>query len=200
MFIQVIEGRVADRERLRLQGDRWQEEVMPGAEGFLGGSAGVTDDGTYIAIARFTSDEHARANSQRSEQEGWWQETAACFEGAVSFRDTSDVEVLGEGGSDEAGFVQVLQGRVTDPQRLKALAEQFAPEMMKHRPDILGSLRAWHDNGEFTQFAYFTSEADARAGEAKELPAELRQRREEGYALFEELRFLDLREPWLISP
>ncbi len=35
MFIQVIEGRVADLERLRLQGDRWQEELMPGAEGFL---------------------------------------------------------------------------------------------------------------------------------------------------------------------
>lgn len=200
MFVQVIEGHVADRERLRIQGQRWQEGLMSGAQGFLGSSAGVSDDGAYVAAVRFSSEEAARANSQRREQDAWWRETATCFDGGVSFRNSSDVEVLGGGGSDAAGFVQVLQGRATDPQRLKGLAQQIMPELKENRPDILGSVRMWHDNGEFTQFAYFTSEAEARVGEAKELPTLLRQRREEAFGLLEDLRFLDLREPWLISP
>lgn len=200
MFVQVIEGHVVDVERLRTQLERWKEELMPAAEGFLGGSAGVTDDGTYVAMARFVSEEAARVNSQRLEQDAWWKETAGCFEGDVSFRDTTDVDLLGGGGSDDAGFVQVVQGSATEPQRLKALSNQIMPELRQHRPDILGSVRAWHHNGEFTQFAYFTSETEARAGEAKELPAELQHRRNEAFGLMENLQFLDLRETWLITP
>src|SRR4051794_8975001 len=67
MFVQVIEGRVADAERLRDLMERWSTELRPGATGFLGSTAGVTDAGMAIAFARLDSAESARANSQRPE-------------------------------------------------------------------------------------------------------------------------------------
>ncbi len=36
MFVQVIEGRVSDREGLHRQMDQWQRDLRPGATGFLG--------------------------------------------------------------------------------------------------------------------------------------------------------------------
>jgi hypothetical protein len=53
MFVQVIQGRVADPARVKAALDRWAEELAPDAEGWLGSTAGVTDDGRFIALARF---------------------------------------------------------------------------------------------------------------------------------------------------
>src|SRR5680860_374072 len=79
MFVQVFEGRVADRDGLHRQMDRWMSELRPGATGFLGSTVGVTGDGYGIAFARFESAAAAKANSERSEQGRWWSETEKCF-------------------------------------------------------------------------------------------------------------------------
>ena len=50
MFVQVIEGQVADRDGLRRQMDAWEKDLRPGATGFLGSTAGVTDDGYAICV------------------------------------------------------------------------------------------------------------------------------------------------------
>lgn len=68
MFVQLIEGRVSDRDGLRRQMDRWMSELRPQAAGFLGSTAGVTDDGQAIVLARFESARAAQANSERPEQ------------------------------------------------------------------------------------------------------------------------------------
>src|SRR5438445_7023449 len=161
MFIQVIQGRMKDAEGLRRQFDRWQQELGAGAEGFLGTTGGVADDGTAIVLARFESQEAARANSDRPEQGAWWNETAKYFDGEVTFRDCPEVDTTLGGGSDDAGFVQVMQGRGRNRDRLLALEEQFMPKMSELRPDIIGSIRAW-DGDFFTETIYFTSEAAAR--------------------------------------
>lgn len=57
MFVQVIEGRVRDLEGLRRQFDTWMSELAPGADGYLGSTAGVAPDGTFVAVARFESQE-----------------------------------------------------------------------------------------------------------------------------------------------
>ena len=75
MFIQVITGTVTDPEGLRRQSDRWQDELRHGAIGYLGATAGVTNDGRSIAMIRFDSEASARANSERDEQGAWWAET-----------------------------------------------------------------------------------------------------------------------------
>jgi hypothetical protein len=76
MFVQVIQGQVSDTAKMRAQLDKWVAEFAPGAEGWLGSTSGVTDDGTFVSLARFESPEAARQNSERPEQGEWWDETA----------------------------------------------------------------------------------------------------------------------------
>jgi len=197
MFGQVIEGRVADREGLRRQVDRWMKELRPGATGFLGSTAGVTDDGQAITLARFDSVAHAKANSERAEQGQWWAETEKCFDGAVTFTDSEDVETFLGGGSNDAGFVQVMKGRGVDRDRVRAMDEGFEKHAPSFRPDLIGVLRVWTGPDSYAEVAYFTNEADAREGETKEPPAELAEQMGEFQDLMANIEFLDLKDPWL---
>jgi hypothetical protein len=201
MFVQVIQGQVADPERVRAALDHWAQEVAPGAVGWLGSTAGVTDDGRFIALARFESEEAARANSDRPEQDRWWRETARLFRSEPTFRDSSDVTLDLVGDPDAAGFVQVIQGRGSDPDRARELMAQDSTAWADFRPDILGSVAVGHEGGAYTMAAYFTSEEAAREGERKEPPPELKAQMEEMGALsIGEPEFYDLKQPWLYSP
>jgi hypothetical protein len=201
MFVQVIQGQVADAEQARAALDRWARELAPGASGWLGSTAGVTEDGRFIALARFESEEAARRNSGRPEQDRWWRETAELFSGEATFKDSTwvGVDLVGEPG--QAGFVQVIQGRGSDPARARELAEQDSPAWAGVRPDILGSVTVEHAGGAYTMAVYFTSEAEAREGERKQPPPELQAQMEEMAALsIGEPEFFDLRQPWLYTP
>ena len=197
MFVQVIEGRVADREGLRRQMDRWTSDLRPGATGFLGSTAGVTDDGDAIALARFESAAAAKANSERPEQGGWWSETEKCFAGEVTFTDSDDIETFLGGGSNDAGFVQVMKGSGTDRDQIHAMDEGFEKHAPTFRPDLVGVLRVWTGADTYVEAAYFTSEAEAREGETKEPPAELADQMGQFEGLTANIEFLDLRDPWL---
>ena len=59
MFIQVIQGRCTDETALRGHMDRWREELAPGADGWLGGTYGMTDDSMFVGVVRFASREAA---------------------------------------------------------------------------------------------------------------------------------------------
>ncbi len=196
VFVQVIEGRVADREALRRQMDRWMTELRPGATGFLGSTGGVTDDGYGIVFGRFESSAAAKANSDRPEQGRWWSETEKCFGGAVTFTDSEDVETLLAGGSNDAGFVQVMKGSA-DRDQLHALDRGFEPHAASFRPDLIGGLRVWTGPTTYIEAGYFTSEAEAREGEKKEAPAEFADQMGEFEAMMANVEFLDLRDPWL---
>ncbi len=65
MFVQVFQGPVSDPAKVKETLDRWVAELAPGADGWLGSTAGVTDDGTFVGLARFDSEEAARRNSDR---------------------------------------------------------------------------------------------------------------------------------------
>jgi hypothetical protein len=201
VFVQVIQGQVADAEKVKAALDRWAAEVAPGAIGWLGSTAGVTEDGRFIALARFESEEAARRNSDRPEQDRWWAETARLFSGESTFKDSSDVTVDLVGEPDEAGFVQVMQGRGTDPDRARELMADDSPQWAEFRPDIIGSVAVGHEGGAYTMAIYFTSEAEAREGERKEPPPELRAQMEEMASLsVGEPEFFDLKQPWLYGP
>jgi hypothetical protein len=201
VFVQVIQGQVADAGGLRAAFDRWAAEFAPSAEGWLGSTAGVTEDGRFIALARFESAEAARRNSDRPEQDRWWAETSRLFDGEASFKDSSDVTLDLVGEPDEAGFVQVIQGRGSDPDRARELMGQGSAEWAAFRPDILGSVAVGHEGGAYTMAIYFTSEAEAREGERKQPPPELQAEMDEMAALsVGEPEFFDLKEPWLYAP
>jgi hypothetical protein len=201
MFVQVIQGQVSDAEQLRAAFDRWAQEVAPGAAGWLGSTAGVTEDGRFIALARFESDEAARRNSDRPEQDQWWTETSKLFTGDATFRDSNDVTVDVRGDPDQAGFVQVMQGRGNDPARARELMAEDSDKWAAFRPDVVGSVGVGHDGGAYTMAMYFSSEEAAREGERKELPPELKAQMDEMNALsIGEPEFFDLKQPWLYSP
>ena len=201
MFIQVIQGQVSDVAGVRAQLDRWDEDLAPGAVGWLGSTAGVTTDGQLIALARFESEEAAQQNSDRPEQSEWWEQTATLFTDEPTFHNSTAVDVDTPGDPSQAGFVQVMQGRTNNPDRARELMANDSTDWQQYRPDILGTLTANHDGGEWTMAIYFTSEADAREGERKELPAELAAQMEEMNRLsVGEPEFFDLTQPWLYSP
>jgi hypothetical protein len=200
MFVQVIQGQVADAGALKAALDRWIRELAPGSIGWLGTTAGVTEDGRFIELARFESEDAARRNSNRPEQDQWWAETSKLFVGEATFKDSSDVTVDVTGDPDAAGFVQVIQGRGSDPDRARELMGQGSSEWAAFRPEILATVAVGHEGGAYSMAVYFTSEAEAREGERKEPPPELRAQMDELAALsVGEPEFFDLKRPWLYS-
>jgi hypothetical protein len=201
VFAQVIQGKVSNPDAIRAAGEQWMQDLAPGAEGWLGSTAGTTDDGRFILVARFESEEAARRNSDRPEQSQWWAETEKLFDGGATFHDSTDVTIDVQGNPDQAGFVQVLQGRGTDPDRARELMTEDSDKWAAFRPDVIGSVAVGHDDGAYTMVMYFTSEADAREGERKEVPPELQANMEEMNKLsVGEPEFFDLKEPIIYSP
>jgi hypothetical protein len=195
MFMQVIQGKVGDAGRFSASLDRWVEELGPSADGWLGTTSGTYGDNSFIALVRFESAEAAKRNSDRPEQGQWWSEFASSLDGEASFDDFDDVVLIGPGGSDDAGFVQVMRGRVTDVERERAMAQQFSQMPSDFRPDVIGGVEGLKDDGTFVTAMYFTSEAEAREGEKKPFPADMQAMMDEGQANTAEMTFIDLTNP-----
>ncbi|MCC8927297.1 hypothetical protein [Rhodococcus sp. I2R] len=199
MFVQVIQGKVSDERQLRRCMDRWAEELQPGATGYLGSTSGIREDGTFILLVRFESHEDAVRNSERPEQGAWWAETEQCFDGPVSFMDCPDpMEWLG-GGSDDAGFVQIMEGHTTDSDRLRELLTQSGDRLHSVRPEIIGGMFASNGDGDYVEAVYFTNESEAREHEKVTVPDDLRSLFEEEGRLMGEIDYFDLHEPMLVS-
>jgi hypothetical protein len=196
MFVQVIEGKTSDPAALMEHGDRWQRDVRPGAIGYLGVTAGVTADGRAVAIVRFLDEASARANAERPEQTAWFESMAKVYDGQPTFTESKDVTEWMGGGSNDAGFVQVMKSTGVDRaqvEKMDAVFERFTDQ----RPDLLGGLRIWTGPASCIDVAYFTTEEDARKGEQAELPDELKQLMSEFGEGMGEVDYLDLVEPQL---
>lgn len=195
MFVQVIEGRTSDPAGIIEHGDRWQREVRPGSIGYLGVTAGVTADGRSVAIVRFEDEASARANAQRPEQGAWFQDMAKLYDGEPSFTESSDVTEWMGGGSNDAGFVQVMKSTGVDRAQVEKMDAAFEP-FADQRPDLLGGLRIWTGPDACVDVAYFTSEDDARKGEQAGVPDELKELMSE-FDGMGETDYLDLTDPQL---
>jgi hypothetical protein len=195
MFIQIIQGKCTRQQECRDMGERWLRELAPGAEGWLGGTYGFTDDDQFMAIVRFESREAAAANSARPEQAAWWREMEPLFDGPVEFHDCDDVTLMMDGGSDEAGFVQVIRGKVNDPNTLKAMMSDTT-QLHEMRPEILGGTLAIEADGTFTETVAFSDEESARKGEQTAMPDEVRQAME---SAIRDVEYVDLHHPWFTS-
>ncbi|WP_027860974.1 hypothetical protein [Marmoricola sp. URHB0036] len=199
MFIQVIQGRCRDADRLHQLSDEWRDTLGSSAAGWLGGTYGVTDDGQFVAVVRFESREAAMQNSTRPEQGAWWSKMQECFEGEVTFHDCDDAMLFLGGGSDDAGFVQVIQGRLSDADRFRRFMSQPMDALHEARPEILGGTIAIEPDGTFTETIAFTSEEAARKGESTAMPEDMRAQVEEEFSVMQDVTYLDLRHPWFSS-
>src|SRR5215212_108428 len=112
MFIQVTQGRATNPPGIRRDLGRRRRQLAAGADGWLGSTTGITEDGWSISVIRFASEEKARRNGERPEQREWWR---------VASHDAPTVHTYRGGGSDDAGFVQFLQGHTDDMERMVSL-------------------------------------------------------------------------------
>ncbi|MGI8775368.1 MAG: hypothetical protein ACR2KQ_10265 [Actinomycetota bacterium] len=71
MFVQIIHGEVKERQGLEAEQQRWQQELMPGAEGFLGMTGGGDDDAAFVQVmlGRVKDVDTFRALNERMEEE-----------------------------------------------------------------------------------------------------------------------------------
>jgi len=198
VFIQIIQGKCTRQDELRALADTWREEMAPSADGWLGGTYGFTDDDQFVGVIRFESREAAMRNSERPEQGEWAKRMTALIDGPVEYHDCDDVTLMLDGGSDDAGFVQVIRGKVDDPQKLKSL---MGDTDMLHelRPEILGATLAIEADGTFTETVAFTDEESARAAESKEMPEMPADVRETLDTAMQNAKFYDLHHPWFAS-
>lgn len=197
MFIQVVQGKVADRAGLEAAMTKWNEELAPGATGYLGSTGGFTDDDMFVVLARFESEEAARRNSDRPEQGAWWAETARCFSGEVTFLDCPNTSTWLAGGSDDAGFVQIMEGHSANRERMLEQMERFGDRIKESRPELIGATVANYGTDGWVEAVYFTSEAEAREHEQVALPDDI------AAAMMAEMptdvTYLDLHQPMLVS-
>ncbi|HEX3455752.1 MAG TPA: hypothetical protein VHS03_14095 [Gaiellaceae bacterium] len=200
MFIQIIKGKVADAGTFQQASDAWERDVRPTTEGYLGATVGVTADNTFIISARFENAEAAEKNNDGPAQLAWMEKWSPTMTD-VEFHNCSQVVLLGGGGSNDAGFVQVMVGKVKDRAKFDALNDR-ADEMTKTfeswRDDVLGDVVAVHDDDDgYHDIIYFKSEAEARAAEKSEPPAAVQALMAELEAAAEIVAYLDLSNPVL---
>ena len=195
MFVQIIEGTTSNADALTAAGDAWQEEVRPGAIGYLGVTAGVGEGGKAFTLVRFQDEASARANSDRPEQGAWFEKhLATAYDAPPTFTESSDVTEFFGGGSNDAGFVQVMKSKGVDRAELERL-DQIFEKFVGERPDIIGGIRVWTGTDSCVDVMYFTSEAEARKGEQAEMPEEMKQAMSSMASM--DIEFLDLTDPQL---
>jgi hypothetical protein len=201
MFIQVVQGRATNPPGIRRDLGRWQRQLAADADGWLGTTTGITEDGWSVSVIRFASEDHARRNGERAEQREWWRDASQHL-ARVVFRDAPKVHTYLDGGSDEAGFVQIIQGRTGDLERMASLGRDQEEHLAREAPHILGMTLAEHDDrpGDFTQTTYFTSEQHARRAEQERSATADDPVLQELRSLMTNLRYFDLRDPQLLSP
>jgi hypothetical protein len=201
VFIQVMQGRALDPPGIRRELNRWQRQLATDADGWLGATAGVTEDGWSVVVMYFDSEQQARRSSDRLEHRAWWRE-ASRHVGEVAFHDAPTVHLFGDGRSDLAGYVQVIQGHIDDSERMASLGGDQEEVLAREAPHILGVTVAEHADrpGDFTQVVYFTSEQDARRFEEEPLNEADEPAQQERRGLMTNLRSFDLPEPQMLVP
>lgn len=197
MFMQVMHGKCTRHDELRDLTASWSAELKPGAPGWLGGTYGFTDDDEFFGIVRFATLEDAMANSARPEQAEFSERLSALFDGPIEFHDYTDVTPFLDGDSDDAGFVQIIQGRLEDRSLVDELVAT-TDRLHELRPEVIGGRFAVADDGTFIETVAFTDEATAREAEAGMTPPP------EMAAVLEKVMdgatFHDLHDPWFEGP
>ena len=106
-----------------------------------------------------------------------------------------------DGGSDEAGFVQIIRGKLDDPDAIEAGMRDMESMLHEARPDLLGATLAIEDDGTFMETVFFTDEASAREAESKVMQdnAEAAEMMRQWEEMTHDVQYLDLHQPWFAS-
>ena len=194
MFIQMVQGACGQQDDMRMLVDDWCGE-MADQPGWLGGTYGFTDDDRFVGVVRWDSKAACDSYCAREGSAWWWAGACEVMDGDPEVHQSEDVTLMLQGGSDDAGFVQVMQGKVGDAELLRRLTSDQEMTAMLHqaRPDIIGSTLIIEDDGTFVETIAFTDEASARVAEKKDMPAEVSADME---TAMRDVNYIDLHHPW----
>ena len=197
MFVEVVQGMATDPLRIHDLLDRWVSDVAPHAPGWRDTTAGVAADGRFVAMIRFDS----TVAGPIPGHDQWRAETMALLSGDTSHVVYDRVVVLEDGAAGAAGFVQFVLGRVHDLAAAEAYLKDFDEIVAPLRPDSTGRLMASRADGRFIGAFSFSSEHDARTGEAQEVPPRSAEMIHRGRGLGDgPARYVDLTDPWIYVP
>jgi hypothetical protein len=197
VFLQMVEGRSSRQDEMRGLVDGWCGS-MADRPGWLGGTYGFTDDGRFVGVVRFDSRSACKESSTGADAAMWWAGADALFEDGCRVHESEDVSMMLDGGSDSAGFVQVMCGRVGDADALRHITSDTTMTSMLHeaRPEIIGATLAVESDGTFVETIAFTDEGSARKGEQLDMPQDVR---DELMAAMADVEYLDLPKPWFAT-
>jgi hypothetical protein len=193
----MVQGHCSRQDEMRGLVDDWCA-TMADRPGWLGGTYGFTDDDRFLGIVRFDSSAARSECASTPEAAILWAAAEELFEGGHEIHESEDVTMMLDGGSDDAGFVQVMRGRVADADRFRHFTNDTEMTSMLHqaRPEIIGATVAIEPDGSFLETIAFTDEASARQGEQLEMPADVRAEMESAMA---DVEYVDLHHPWFAS-
>ena len=197
MFVLTVAAHTSAADALRRHVLTWPAEVGTAATGWLGSTAGVSDDGAFLLLLRFESEEASLITSGLPSYTDWWQMCRRHLDTKPSFTPSTAVTGILAGGSDSAAAVRITQGRAT-PSRLEDIVRRLEVVPASQRDDVIGGLVAWHDGGQFTEALYLRAPPTARLLAATSTP--LGRFARDHDAAIRGARITDLREPWLTSP
>ena len=197
MFIQMVQGRCSRQDEMRGLVDDWCGS-MAARPGWLGGTYGFTDDDRFVGVVRFDSSSACLEAAGMPDAATWWAGAEALFDGGCEIHESEDVSMMLDGGSDNAGFVQVMRGRVGDADKFRHFMTDAEMTSMLHsaRPEIIGATLAMETDGSFVETIAFTSEDAARKGEQTEMPADMAA---EFQSAMSDVEYLDLHHPWFAT-
>lgn len=191
MFVHLLLGNVSDREGVRGHWDQWHEHEAAATAGWLGSVGGVTADGRLVLVA---------FSESAGEPPEWWSAVESNLHGPPTVLATADVTAQTIKDAGGAGFVQLMRAAVRDRGHFEATEDRIGPAFVELRPDFLAGYRLWFEDGTLVALDYFSSEAAARAGEAKSLPDDLAAGFREWQSLLADVEWYDLTDPWLALP
>lgn len=184
-----------DSAEVRRAWDEWRAALADDPDaGWRGSAAGVTAAEELVGMVR-TGPGVDPATSPAARTA--WEGLVAALGGPPAVEATADVSVVGDASASGAGFVQFMRARVADRGRLEELEAAITDDFAALRPDFLAGIRAWTAPDRLMVVDFFSSEAEARAGEARPLPAGLRASFEEWLGLLDEVEWFDLPHPWV---
>lgn len=200
MWIRIARGKTAEPAKLKALVETFTTDPEGLPAGSLGVTFGFAKDGTAVVSSRFESKAAGEAWFSSDQFKARLEKiTALGTEITDEFR-SDDVVVFGKGGSDDAGFVQVMTGNTSDRAKYEQISNTLDEFLTKERPDVIGGITAFGDNGRYFDVVYFTNEADARVGEKKELSAGAQEILGQLESITSDVEFIDLTDVVTASP
>ena len=126
MFIQVIQGRATNPPGIRRDLGRWQRQLAADADGWLGSTTGITEDGWSITVVRFASQAQARRNSDRPEHREWWRDASQHL-ARVAVHDAPKVHTYRKTANGSSRLAIQRPGRMASELRVRIVRRTRLP-------------------------------------------------------------------------